>query len=211
VVKLIHYKEDKKKRSTAYGNQKWKENKRFTKKKVTKKAAAESTSLTVPKLVQGKKYYVRMRAYKTIKGKKKYGKWSNIKNVTVKKAIAKAAIKTVSSPDLGKLKITWKKLSKISGYQVQIAGNAKFQNGKQNKAVSAKSTSLTISKLTQGKRYYVRMRAYKAVKGKKEYGKWSNTKSVVIKKKAATDQDNMKKRRHMVLTLLNIAVRILIK
>lgn len=42
-------------------------------------------SKSVPKLKVKKKYYVRIRTYKTVKGKKYYSDWSKVKNVTTKK------------------------------------------------------------------------------------------------------------------------------
>ena len=39
----------------------------------------------------------------------------------------------------------------------------------------------TIRGLEKGKTYYVRVRAYKKVSGKKLYGKWSKVKKIRIK------------------------------
>ena len=61
-------------------------NKKFTsgKKNVKiKKAAAVSKKVT--KLKAKKKYFVRIRAYKTFKGKNYYSTWSKVKSVTTKK------------------------------------------------------------------------------------------------------------------------------
>ena len=40
----------------------------------------------------------------------------------------------------------------------------------------------TITKLKKGKTYYVRVRAYKKLSGKKIYGKWSKIKKIKIRK-----------------------------
>ena len=77
------------------------------------------------------------------------------------------------------LKATWKKLTNISGYQIQYAPNKKF---KKAKSKTVKSTSVTIKKLKKKKTYFVRVKAYKLVDGKKVYGKWSVVKKVKIKK-----------------------------
>ena len=45
----------------------------------------KTTSNTVKKLKAKKKYYVRIRTYKTVSGKKIYSDWSKSKNVTTKK------------------------------------------------------------------------------------------------------------------------------
>lgn len=78
-----------------------------------------------------------------------------------------------------KVKATWKKLTNISGYQIQYAPNKKFKKAKRK---TVKSTSVTIKKLKKKKTYFVRVRAYKLVDGKKVYGKWSVVKKVKIKK-----------------------------
>ena len=49
-------------------------------------------------------------------------------------------------------------------------------------ATTKKTDKKTISKLSGKKKYYVRVRSYTTVKGKKYYGAWSSTKSVTTKK-----------------------------
>lgn len=78
-----------------------------------------------------------------------------------------------------KVKVIWKKLTNISGYQIQYAPNKKF---KKAKSKTVKSTSAMIKKLKKKKTYFVRVRAYKLVDGKKVYGKWSAVRKVKIKK-----------------------------
>ena len=78
-----------------------------------------------------------------------------------------------------KVKATWKKLTNVSGYQLQYAPNKKF---KKAKSKTVKSSSVTLKKLKKKKTYFVRVRAYKLANGKKVYGKWSSVKKVKIKK-----------------------------
>ena len=47
--------------------------------------------------------------------------------------------------------------------------------------INAGETSATIKKLKSKKKYYVRMRTYKVVNGKKVYSAWSKAKSVKVK------------------------------
>ena len=47
-----------------------------------KKQSSKKT--TLKKLKSGKKYYVRVKAYKTVDGKKLYGATSSVKSVKVK-------------------------------------------------------------------------------------------------------------------------------
>lgn len=76
-----------------------------------------------------------------------------------------------------KAKLSWKKIKKVSGYEVRI-GNGK----KVTKAVKklVKKNKLTYKKLKK-KTYYFKVRAYKTVNGKKVYGKWSKAKKFVVK------------------------------
>lgn len=73
-----------------------------------------------------------------------------------------------------KLKITWKKDKNATGYQVQLALNKKFTKSKLSYHTVA--TSGTIKKLKKGKRYYVRVRAYKLINGKRKYTEWCTVK-----------------------------------
>ena len=93
---------------------------------------------------------------------------------------AKTAIKKLSS---GKKSITvqWKKISGISAYQVQIATNKKFTKNKKTFKVSKKSTKVKIKNLKAKKKYYVRVRSYKTVNGKRYYSNWSVIKTVKTK------------------------------
>ena len=78
--------------------------------------------------------------------------------------------------------IKWKKKTNIAGYQIQYSTNKKFKKGNKTITVkSTKSTSATIKKLKSKKKYYVRMRTYKIVNGKKVYSAWSKAKSVKVK------------------------------
>ena len=93
---------------------------------------------------------------------------------------AKTKIQKISA---GKKSITaqWKKVAGVSAYQVQIATNKKFSKNKKTFKVSKKSTKVKIKKLKAKKVYYVRVRSYKTVNGKKTYSKWSTVRKVKTK------------------------------
>ena len=70
------------------------------------------------------------------------------------------------------------KLSKVTdadGYEIQYSTSKKFTSGT-TKKVSITSTKKKIKSLKKKKTYYVRVRAYKVVDGKKVYGSWSSAK-----------------------------------
>ena len=79
-------------------------------------------------------------------------------------------------------KVTWKKKTGVSGYQVQYATDKKFKKNKKTVTIEKKNaTSKTIKKLKSKKTYYVRVRTYKIVNGKKVYSSWSKVKAVKTK------------------------------
>lgn len=84
------------------------------------------------------------------------------------------------------LKLTWKKKSSISGYEIQYSTNKNFTSAKTVK-VSKSKTSYTLSKLKGDKKYYVRIRAYKTYTDElgqkvKAKGKWSKVVEKTTKK-----------------------------
>lgn len=94
----------------------------------------------------------------------------------------KPTLSSVTNKSGKKLAIKWKKVSGISGYEVQYSTNKKFKSSVTKKTVASGKTSATYTKLKKGKTYYVRMRSYVKVDGKKVYSNWSKTKTVKIKK-----------------------------
>ena len=80
------------------------------------------------------------------------------------------------------LVVYWNKIANVSGYQIQVATDKKFKKNKKTVTVSKQNASKkTVKKLKAKKKYFVRVRAYKTVNGKKSYGKWSKIKSVKTK------------------------------
>lgn len=63
--------------------------KKFKKNVKSQKVSAKKTTVTFKKLKQGKKYYVRVRVYRTVKKKKYHSAWSSVKSVKVKKKTTK--------------------------------------------------------------------------------------------------------------------------
>ena len=133
------------------------------------------TSYTVGKLKADKSYKFRVRA---VAGKY-YGSYSS--TYTGKTV----PLKTDLTLKAGKKQLTasWKALANITGYEVQYSTSKKFTK-KTTKTVTikkAKTKKTTIKKLSKGKKYYVKVRAYKTVSGKNIYGAWSSVKNVKVK------------------------------
>ncbi len=92
-------------------------------------------------------------------------------------------LKKLRSGAGGKLTVTWKKNKAVNGYEIQYSTDKKFLSGIKKKTVKKKTiTVLKLSGLKAGKTYYVRIRTYKKINGKKYYSAWSKVKSARIKK-----------------------------
>jgi hypothetical protein len=92
-------------------------------------------------------------------------------------------LRTVSSPRTKVASVTWtKQVTQITGYQIQYAKDSKFEKSAKTVTVKGTSaTSKTLTKLTAKTKYYVRIRTYKTVNGKKYYSAWSKKMSVKTK------------------------------
>lgn len=78
----------------------------------------------------------------------------------------------------------WKKQpTQTTGYQIQYSTNKSFKSGNKVITISKnKTVSKKVVKLSAKKKYYVRVRTYKTVSGKKYYSAWSKSKDVLTKK-----------------------------
>lgn len=104
------------------------------------------------------------------------------KKITITVKPKQGRLSKVRSLKKETVKIVWKKLKGITGYQIQISKNKKFKKGVLQRYFLASQTSIAVPlKKESGKKYYVRIRAYKIVKGKDYYGKWSRVKTVKVK------------------------------
>ncbi len=103
--------------------------------------------------------------------------------ITITVAPKKVSLKSVKSSKKGQMSVKWDRDSKASGYQICYASNKKFQKAKAIEVKSNRTVSKAITKkLARGKKYYVKVRAYKSVGRSKVYGAYSSVKSVKIKK-----------------------------
>ncbi len=153
------------------------------------------TSVTVKvggkKLVSGRDYTVSCKggkavgSYKvTVKGK---GAYTGTKTAAFKILPKATSVSKTKAAKRG-FTVPWKKPSKANlkqttGYKVQWSTDKKFKKAVKSKLVKKnKTTSLKVSKLKGGKKYYVRVCAYKKVGGKYYYSAWSKAKAVKTKK-----------------------------
>ena len=85
-------------------------------------------------------------------------------------------------------KVVWKKqTTQTSGYQIQYSTSKNMKSAKTITISNSKTTKKTVSKLKAKRKYYIRIRTYKAVtfNGKRTYiySSWSKISSVTTKNK----------------------------
>lgn len=138
-----------------------------------------STTFTKSGLSRGKKYYVRVRAYKTSGNSKQYGSWSSVKSFTTKNYTKPGtpAISNINSPDAGKASVSFNSVSNATKYEIQFATDSKFSNGLKTSTTSG--TSVSRTDLSKGKKYYVRVRAI----NHDVNGSWSSVKTFTVESK----------------------------
>lgn len=153
-------------------------NKKTRKYECKKTLNLDATSATIKGLIDGTTYKFRIRAIKTVNGKNYYGEYTYLK-VTTKPN--KVTISKIKSTVKKKMNIYWKKISNSTGYELQYSLKSNFKSKKSLKIKSKKTLNKTIKNLNSNKKYYIRIRAYKLVDGKKIYGDFSKVKNINIK------------------------------
>ena len=103
--------------------------------------------------------------------------------ITIKVKPKTTSIGKVTSPDKGQIKITWKKNKTGYVYELQYSTSKKFTRAKTKTVKIPRNSisSVTLKKLSAGKKYYVRIRS--TDKSGKLASAWSKAKNVTTKKK----------------------------
>ena len=97
--------------------------------------------------------------------------------------VSRPAISALTNSSAKTMKVTWGKNAKATGYEIMYSTSSSFASGNKTITVGSASTvSRGIGSLTKGKTYYVKIRTYKTVSGKKYYSAWSVVKNVKITK-----------------------------
>ncbi len=106
-----------------------------------------------------------------------YKKRAGVTTVSYKPSkVKKVTLKNVKGK---KVKVTIRKVSKATGYEIKYSTKKSFKNAKK---VKTTKTSYVIKKLKKKQYYYVKVRAYRVVNGKTYYGSYSATKKIRVKK-----------------------------
>ena len=116
------------------------------------------------------------KATVTITGK---GNYTGTKKVTFSITPRKAILSSVKALGNKTVKTTYKKASgNVSGYVVVISNNSAFKHAK---VITTKSTTCTYKAAKKNHYYYVKVKSYKSVSGKRIYGAYSKTVKVKVK------------------------------
>lgn len=114
-----------------------------------------------------------------IKGK---GSYTGMKKASFKIVPKRESITSIKNLKGKAVMLKWKKDTSVSGYEI-YRSTRKNSGYKKVKTITSKNTtSYKNNKLTKGKTYYYKVRAFKTVKGKKIYGNYSSAKSVMVKR-----------------------------
>ncbi len=108
------------------------------------------------------------------------GNYTGQKTITLN-IVPKGAKFSKVTPAKKQIKLKWKKVKDVNGYEIQYSLNKKFKGAKTAKIKKASKVSNTIKKLKSKKTYYVRIRTFKKVKKATHYSLWSSAKKVKVK------------------------------
>jgi len=141
-----------------------------------KTVSGSAVSYTDSNLTVGKIYYYKIKAYKTVSGKQYDSEFSAVANAKPILAVPKVTLRKAGKKGI---KATWKKVTGASGYEVKYS-TKKSSGYKTPKLKKPGKLSFKKTGLKKGKTYYVRVRAYRKVSGKKVFGSWSVIKQVKL-------------------------------
>ena len=105
-------------------------------------------------------------------GNASYGSASKVIYVSVP---TKTSVSSIKSRAAGKMTVKWKKNTSITGYQIQYSRKKSFKSKKTATISKKTKVGKTIKGLKKGKRYYVRIRAYKNAADGKHVSDWKSS------------------------------------
>ncbi len=138
------------------------------------KALKYGTTIITAKSSNGKK------AQCTVIVGTKTKKGSSQKGNATSQKVSKVKIKSVKNLKGKKIKVVWKKIKGVDGYEIEIARNRKMTKNRWSKDTS--KTSVICKKRKKKKYYYVRVRAYYETEDEIIEGAWSTVKKVKVTK-----------------------------
>lgn len=141
-----------------------------------------SVTKTLTGLKNGKTYYVKIQTYRTVSGKTYWSSWSNAKSIKVDQKPYGSSVNKLTNPSSKAMKISWDKAPSATGYHIQYAADSSMKGTKDIYINNKDTLSKTVTGLTKGKTYYVRIQTYRKVSGKTYWSSWSKAKKIKITK-----------------------------
>ena len=103
-----------------------------------------------------------------------YAKWSKVT------APGKPTVSSLKSNTKNKATVTYNQVSAAEGYEIKYSTKSNFSSN--SSSLRTTKLSYPIGSLGSGKKYYVKVRAYKKDStGARIYGPWSTVQSVTVK------------------------------
>ena len=137
---------------------------------------------TLTGLKNGKTYYVKIQTYRTVSGKTYWSSWSPAKSIKVDQKPYGSSISKLTNPSNKAMKIIWDKAPSVTGYHIQYSTNSNMTGVKDITINNKDTLSKTVTGLTKGKTYYVRIQTFRKVSGKTYWSSWSKAKQIKITK-----------------------------
>lgn len=147
-------------------------------KKYTKVATVKDGKTTYKHsgITPGKTYRYAVSAYNSAGTGEKSAR---IATTTTPKKVTLRAPSTTSSHTIS---AKWYSLANCTGYQVQYSRYSNFSPVIATIDINSRSSTYYVGKnFTNGVKYYIRVRAFRVFDGKRVYGPWSDTNSIISK------------------------------
>lgn len=136
------------------------------------KNVATTETLNYTDLDVGTTYYYRIKAYVTDdSGDTVYSEMSPAASITIS-SVAKVAAASATQTSSSQIKVSWKALSSVDGYEVWFSAN---NENNYVLAADATSASTVVSNLNGAITYYFKVRAYILSGSERVYGEFSDT------------------------------------
>lgn len=125
----------------------------------------------------GTAYQFRITAQKKINGK-----WVSSKTASlIVRTSPKTPVLTGVSSGKKTIKVKWRKVTGANGYQIYLSQKSKSGFKRAATLKKGSTVSKTLKKLKSGKRYYVKIRSFKKVRGRTVYSSFSKVKGIRVK------------------------------
>ncbi len=117
----------------------------------------------------------------TVEGK---GCFAGTYTASYRICVGSVAMSTLKTSGKGSFTATWKRAegsAYASGYELQYSRHSNMDNYLTDRITSYKTISRKVTGRYSGYKYYVRVRAYKVINGKRCYSAWSSKKTINVR------------------------------